>query len=374
MSNTVQVHPALQGKLEADIPARLDEDGRPVRCLLMYSGGLDSSLAGILLRLQGIEVMAINMFTGFCLTDHKRKMGHNRPDGTRYQNEAIVGAAGLQIPVDVVDVREGYLKVLTEPKYGWGSAVNPCIDCRIHMFGHANRELLEAYDAHFIATGEVLGQRPMTQMKRQMKIIERDTGLEDMIVRPLCQGALWETIPEQRGWVDREQLLAITGRGRKPQIKLAQELGVLDYPQPAGGCCFLTDGNYGKRLRDTIDHKEDEEVTFEDVLVLKLGRHFRLPGGNKLIVGRNHEENMMLKGYWTLGSFLRVQGHKGPLSLYVGDEANTDFRLAKEITARYSDAPAEEAVPVQALRQEEVVATDTVLPLPRGEENPWKIQ
>ncbi len=374
MSNTVAIHPALKERLNSGIPPRLDEGGNQVRAILMYSGGLDSTLAGVLLKLQGIDVVAVNMFTGFCLTDHKRKTGKLRPDGSRYQNEAIVGAAGLEIPVEVVDVREGYLKVLTEPTYGWGSAVNPCIDCRIHMLGFAKRELLEEYGAHFIATGEVLGQRPMTQMKRQMKIIERDTGLEGLVVRPLCQTALWETVPEQKGWVDREQLLHITGRGRKAQIQLAKELGVLDYPQPAGGCCFLTDGNYGKRLRDTIDHKGGAELTFEDVLVLKLGRQFRLPDGNKLVVGRNKADNEMLKAYWTLGHFLEVRGYTGPLSLYVGDRESADFALGCRITARYSDCPAGEPVPVKEMHQQDVLAEHVTLPLPRDEENAWKIQ
>jgi len=373
MSNTVQVHDALLDVLNQDVQPRLDEEGRQVRCLLMYSGGLDSTLAGVLLRMQGIEVIAINMFTGFCLTDHKRKMGHRRKDGTRYQNEAIVGAAGLEIPVEVVDVREGYLKVLTQPRYGWGSAVNPCIDCRIHMFGHANRELLAEYDAHFIATGEVLGQRPMTQMKRQMGIIERDTGLQRMIVRPLCQGVLEVTIPEERGWVDRDRLLSITGRGRKSQIQLARDLGILDYPQPAGGCCFLTDGNYGKRLRDTIDHKDDEDITFDDVLVLKLGRHFRLPEGSKLVVGRNHEENELLRGYWHLGPFVRIRGWPGPLCLYIGDAASPDFPLALQVAARYSDCPGNELVEVEVLKQDTVQRLVSATPLCPGEENAWKI-
>jgi len=373
MSNTVAIHPALLDRLEQEIPPRLDEEGRQVRCLLMYSGGLDSTLAGILLRLQGIDVVAINMFTGFCLVDHKRKMGHTHRDGTRYQNEAIVGAAGLQIPVEIVDVREGYLKVLTQPKYGWGSAVNPCIDCRIHMFGHAHRELLDEYDAHFIATGEVLGQRPMTQHKRQMKLIERDTKLERMIVRPLCQAALWETVPEERGWVDREQLLAISGRGRKSQIKLAEELGVLDYPQPAGGCCFLTDGNYGKRLKDVIEYTSVDDLDFQDVLVLKVGRHFRLPEGNKLVVGRNHEENLLLLEHWNLGRFLRVKGHLGPLSLFIGDEGSADFDLSLAITARYSDAPGGAEVELELLHQEDVIGLRRAVPMAAGEENAWKI-
>lgn len=373
MSNTVRIDPEVLRRLEEHHPPRLDEHGKPVRALLMYSGGLDSTLAGLLLKMQGVDVVAINMFTGFCFTDHKRKSGQVRPDGSAYRNEAIVGAAGLQIPVDVVDAREGYLQVLTNPKHGWGSSVNPCIDCRIHMFGKAERELLDEYDAHFLATGEVIGQRPMTQLKRHLKLIEREAGLEGLIVRPLCQGHLWETIPEQKGWVDRDKLLSLTGRGRKPQIQLAKELGVLDFPQPAGGCCFLTDGSYGNRLKDTIEHLGKEELDFEDVLVLKLGRHFRLPGGNKVIVGRNEGDNQLIEGYWTLGPFLRLRDHKGPISLYIGDPASEDFTLAQRITARYGKGPEDEETAVHVLRREDVQRTEVVMPLPRGEEARWLI-
>ena len=372
MSNTVKVDPLLQERLEDGIPPRLDEDGKQVRCLLLYSGGLDSTLAGALLRLQGIDVVALNMSTGFCLTDHKRKMGQSRPDGSPYRNEAIVGAAGLRIPVDVIDVSEGYMKVLTEPRYGWGSAVNPCIDCRIHMLDHA-RLLMQEYEAHFVATGEVMGQRPMTQMKRQIKLIERRSGLEGLVVRPLSQGLMWTTIPQERGWVDSEGLLSIQGRGRKQQIALAKELGILDFPQPAGGCCFLTDGNYGKRLRDVLDHKAKEDVTFEDVLLLKLGRHFRLPGGSKLVVGRNRDENEMLEGFWTLGIFLHVPGHPSPRALFLGDPAGPDVALAMRITARYSDAPTGTAVRVVHQRNRDDIGSFQVVPLAYGEENPWKI-
>ncbi len=375
MSNVAQIDPVLRDRLHSeDIPQRFDEDGKPVRCLLMYSGGLDSTLAGILMKMQGVDVVAINMFTGFCLTDHKRKARHTRKDGTAYQNEAIAGAAGMRIPVEVVDVREGYLKVLTEPKHGWGSAVNPCIDCRIHMFSKAERELLEEYDAHFLVTGEVLGQRPMTQQKRQLKLIEKEAGLEGLIVRPLCQGSLWETIPEQKGWIDRDQLLTITGRGRKPQIQLAKDLGVLDYPQPAGGCCFLTDGSYGNRLKDTIEHRRADELEFEDVLVPKLGRHFRLPDGNKVIVGRNKADNELLEAYWKLGPFLRLADHKGPISLYIGDEESDDFALAQRLTARYGDAPAQIPARVLVLDRDDVRRTEEAVPLPKGDEVAWLIK
>ena len=372
MSNTVKVDPILQRRLEEEIPPRLTSDGAPVRCLLLYSGGLDSTLAGALLRLQGIDVVALNMSTGFCLTDHKRKMGHTRPDGSPYRNEAVVGAAGLRMPVDVVDVSEGYLKVLTEPKYGWGSAVNPCIDCRIHMLDHA-KALMQEYEAHFVATGEVMGQRPMTQMKRQIKLIERDAGLERMVVRPLCQPLLWQTVPEEQGWVDTDGLLSIQGRGRKKQIALAKELGVLDFPQPAGGCCFLTDGNYGKRLRDVLDHKPKEDVDFQDVLLLKLGRHFRLPGGSKLVVGRNKDENDMLEGFWTLGLFLHVPGVPSPRALFVGGTDDPDLDLAMRITARYADTTPGEPAEVVQQRNRDDIGSATVVPVARGDEMPWKI-
>ena len=374
MSNVPVFDQAILANHVDAVPQRYDEHGKPIRCILMYSGGLDSTLAGVLMKMQGVDVVAVNMFTGFCLTDHKRKMGHTHRDGSKYQNEALVGAAGLQIPVEVVDVREGYLKVLTEPKYGWGSAVNPCIDCRIHMFSHAERELMEEYEAHFLVTGEVMGQRPMTQMKKKLRLIEREAGLEGLIVRPLCQAALWTTVPEEKGWIDSEKLMSITGRGRKPQIQLAKDLGVLDYPQPAGGCCFLTDGNYGKRLRDVIDHRPKEDLDFQDVLVLKIGRHFRLPEGHKLIVGRNHEENEMLRGHWNMGTFLRVKGFKGPLALYIGDIASEDFTLAMAITARYSDCPPGAVVPVEVMEQDEVRDRREIKAITRGDETPWKIQ
>jgi tRNA-specific 2-thiouridylase len=372
VSNTVQIHPALQARLGGGIPPRLDEHGRPVRALLMYSGGLDSTLAGVLLRLQGIEVVALNMFTGLCLTDHKRKRGDRRKDGSRYRNEAIVGAAGLRIPVEVVDVREGYLKVLTEPRHGWGSAVNPCIDCRIHMLGHARR-LLDEYDAHFIATGEVVGQRPMTQKRRQQLLIEKEADVEGLVLRPLSAHLMPHTTPERKGWVDRDQLLALYGRGRKPQIALAEQLGILDYPQPAGGCCFLTDGNYGHRLTEILDHKEAGDVTFEDVLLLKAGRHFRLPHGAKLVVGRNEGDNELLRSFWAMGPLLEVAGHKGPRALFLGPRE--DLPLGLRILARYSKAPADRPCDVDEFRRVDKVALHCeVTPMEPGAERAWLVQ
>ena len=207
-----------------------------------------------------------------------------------------------------------------------------------------------------------------------MKLIEKESGLEGMVVRPLCQQALPESIPEQQGWVDRESLLAINGRGRKEQIRLAKQFGVLDYPQPAGGCCFLTDGSYGNRLKDTIEHSGSRDLDFDDVLVLKVGRHFRLPHGNKLIVGRNHDENELLKSYWHMGMFMRVTSHPGPLSLYLGDQSSTDLELALRITARYSDCPQDAETEVQLLHRDEVTGQRNAHPFPRSEAQVWQIQ
>jgi tRNA U34 2-thiouridine synthase MnmA/TrmU len=355
------------------VPPRFDEEGRRVRCVALYSGGLDSTLAALLMRLQGVDVVAVNMFTGFCTTDHQRRVGRTDRDGGPKEHEALGGAAALDLPIEVVDVRAGYLQVLTRPRFGWGSAVNPCIDCRIHMLGKAGRELLREHGAHFVVTGEVLGQRPMTQMRQKLRLIEEEAGLSRLIVRPLSQGLLWRTIPEERGWIDGSRLLRISGRGRKPQIALAQELGLLRYPQPAGGCCFLTDGNYGKRLRDLLDHRDPDSVGFEDVLALKGGRHFRLPGGQKLVLGRNEKENEWMLGFWMLGPFLQVRELNGPLGLYLGDRDSPDFALAKRVLARYADTGGAARVVVEELRQDEVVDAVEVEPLPKGDERAWLI-
>lgn len=371
MADTVRFDSETLSRLSADVAPRYDADGRRVRALVLYSGGLDSTLAALLMKLQGIDVVAVHMFTGFCLTDHQRKAGKKGPDGAPIEHEALAGGAAMEIPVEIVDVREGYMQVLTDPKFGWGSSVNPCIDCRIHMLGKAKRELLDEYEAHFVVTGEVLGQRPMTQLSHRLRLIERESGLEGLIVRPLSQQLLPVTIPEKRGWVDRAKLLAITGRGRKPQMELARELGLVRWPQPAGGCCFLTDGNYGKRLRDTIDHTPKERIGFEDVLVLKVGRHFRLPGGNKLVVGRNEADNQMLRAYWTLGHFLEARDVQGPLALFQGDRTSDDLALACRIVARYADVPEGSDVVVDERFQDDAVDEHRAQPLRRGEEAAW---
>ena len=247
------------------------------KAILLLSGGLDSTLAGKVLLRMGVEVEAVNFVSPFCRCT-PRSMGCSA---------AKKAAAELGIPVRVFACGDDYLDMIKHPRFGRGSGVNPCIDCRIFMFSRARRYMIE-HEADFVATGEVLGERPMSQRLHTMQIIERESGLEGMIVRPLSARLLPASIPEQTGIVDRNRLMSFHGRSRRPQFALADKLDVKDYPCPAGGC-LLTDPEYAARMRDLLAH--DPGFDLHDVRLLSFGRHFRLPSGAKVIVGRNESDN-----------------------------------------------------------------------------------
>jgi len=308
-----------------------------VKAVGLISGGLDSTLSTRLMILQGVEVIAVNFYTGFCISEHKRRFMRGR-DGSGYgRNEALRAGSDLGIEVRLVDISDGYLDVLKNPKFGYGSAMNPCIDCRIYMLKKA-REIMSEEGAKFVFTGEVLGQRPMSQHMKALRLIEKESGLEGHILRPLSAKHLPVTVPEEEGWVDREELCDFHGRSRKDQqMRLAEELGIDDYPQPAGGCCFLTDRNYARRLKDLFEHGGKERLTFDDIIVLKLGRHFRLPGGAKVVIGRNQEENAFLSNYKGGRCVLEVDDFPGPLTLVEEGIGEDDFLIAAAMTAGYSD-------------------------------------
>jgi tRNA U34 2-thiouridine synthase MnmA/TrmU len=318
-----------------------------VKALGMISGGLDSTLATKILLDMGIEVEGINFSTGFCVTEHTRNFRDEKKKPIR-ANEALRLSAELKFRLHIVDVSKDYLPVVISPKYGYGANMNPCVDCRIFMFKRM-RKLMDDYGAQFMFTGEVLGQRPMSQHREAMKTIERDSGLTGLVLRPLSAQYLDPTIPEVKGWVDRSKLLSITGRSRNPQMEKAKELGLEDYPQPAGGCCYLTDPQYAARLRDVFDAKGKENLSHEDVLMLKVGRHFRLPTRTKVIVGRNERENNFLKYYEKGRHVFRI--HEFPSALVlaeVGHEpALEELETIASIAARYSDAPEGAAVTVE---------------------------
>lgn len=296
-----------------------------MKAIALLSGGLDSTLAARVLLEQGIELEALNFVTVFCNCTH-------RDESCLASQKAV---ATLGIPLKVMNVSEEYLEVVKQPEHGYGSNMNPCIDCRIFMLKKA-KAYMEERGASFIVTGEVLGQRPMSQRKEAMALIERKAGLEGLILRPLSARFLKMTIPEREGWVDREKLLAIQGRSRKPQMKLAEAFGIRDYPCPAGGC-LLTDPQFAKRMKDLLIHQAD--FGLNDIHLLKVGRHFRLSPQVKLVVGRNEEENQRIKTFAREDDgLLKVVHHPGPLTLMRGEGEEDLVEVAAALTARYSKA------------------------------------
>ncbi len=299
------------------------------KALALFSGGLDSMLAVKLMLEQNIEIEAVNFMTLFCLCD--------RCSVDRFSKE-------LGIKVHKIFLGQEFLDVVANPPHGYGSQMNPCIDCRILMFKKA-KELAEKIGAEFLVTGEVLDERPFSQRKKTMLLIEREAGLEGKIVRPLSAKLLPISEPEKKGLVDREKLLDIKGRRRLPQIELAKRFGIKEYPNPSGGC-LLTDPRFAQRLKEHL--KYVGKLTLEDVTFLKIGRHFRIDGV-KIIVGRNKEENMKLLMISKSREFpyLEVVDFKGPITLYIGEKKEEVMQKAASITARYSDAPKTLAVKVR---------------------------
>jgi tRNA-uridine 2-sulfurtransferase len=311
---------------------------RPVKAIAMISGGLDSTLALALVRRQGIAVKAINFYTGFCITETQRRKG-GRSDGTVPRNEALRAAADLEVDVEYVDISgRAYLDMLVHPRYGYGANANPCVDCRIFMMQRA-KEIMVAEGADFIFTGEVLGQRPKSQRRDTLRIIERESGLDGRLLRPLSAKLLPPTIPEQEGKIDREQLLDISGRSRLRQMALAEELGVVDWPQPAGGCCFLTDEAFARKFFDILDAREgageERRIAQDDVILLSTGRHFRLSPKAKLVVGRTEVENALLEHHLGGRARLEARGLLGAVALVEGDPTWEERVLAASIVARY---------------------------------------
>lgn len=321
---------------------------KKVKALGMLSGGLDSSLAAKILLDQGIEIEGINFSTGFCVTEHTRHFKDPNDKKPSRPHEALRLAAEYAFKMRIVDISADYLPVVTKPKYGYGAHMNPCIDCRIFMFRHM-RPLMEAAGAQFIFTGEVLGQRPKSQFREALKIIERDSGLEGLILRPLSAQLLDPTVPEIKGWVKREELYDVSGRSRKPQMAAAKTLGMEDYPQPAGGCCFLADERFSDRLRDFFEHNAKTDLTHEDVILLKVGRHFRISGEVKAIVGRNERENNFLKAFEKGRHAFRLLDYPAAhvLAEIKGEVRPQDLEAVARLAARYSDGKAESSVRVE---------------------------
>lgn len=302
----------------------------------MLSGGLDSTLATRLMVDQGIRVKGLHFNTGFCTVEHRRAV--SRPDESpeRLRNPVTRLASLFDMSIDVIDISREYLDVLRHPKYGYGKNMNPCIDCRIMTLGIA-RDVMEDSGAAFVFTGEVLGQRPMSQHRPTLRLIEKESGLEGRLLRPLSAKLLPETEPERLGLVDRSRLMAFSGRSRKPQYALAYEFGYDNLPQPAGGCCLLTDPVYGRKLKDLFDHKHPDDCGLRDLTLLKVGRHLRVSSDFKVVVGRNEHENHFIDVNFGHLTRLEAMGVVGPVVIAEGSLTPENLEIAAGITARYSD-------------------------------------
>jgi tRNA U34 2-thiouridine synthase MnmA/TrmU len=330
------------------------------KAIALISGGLDSLLAAKVVQEQGVHVEGINFFTGFCVEGHThaiRKKDQARPK----RNNALWVAEQLGMKLHIIDIVEEYKEVLLNPKYGYGANMNPCLDCKIFMVKKA-LQWIEENGFDFIITGEVVGQRPMSQRKDTMPVVSKNSGADDLLLRPLSAKNLPETRPEREGWVDREKLYDFSGRTRKPQMALARRFGIEDYAQPAGGCCFLTDEQYSHKLADLWQARGSREYEMDDIMLLKVGRHLRPRPHFKLIISREEGEGKFLQGYRNRFISLATVSHPGPLALIDGEVNEDDLELAARIVARYSKGKSAERVELEVRDRGGDVGALTVKP------------
>lgn len=297
------------------------------KVVALLSGGLDSQLAVKMMQKQGFEVSAVAIKTPFCDFDCGRGCGF----------EIRERADELGINLKTVYLGDEYIEMLKNPKHGRGAGFNPCIDCRTMMFDAAKKHMNEI-GAEFIISGEVLGQRPMSQHGPALRTIEKESGLEGKIVRPLSGGLLPAADAEKTGLIKRKDLGMIKGRTRTTQLQMAKEYQIEDPPN-AGGGCLLTDPSFGLRAKDLFKHVENP--TINDIDLLKVGRQFRFDEDSKLIVGRDQNENMIIQSLALSTDILfEVRDYMGPTTMMRSRISNNhNLEFAASITLRYSDAP-----------------------------------
>lgn len=345
---------------------------QPRKAVALISGGLDSLLAAKVMLEQGIHVEGINFFTGFCVEGHTHAI-RKQDKGKSKRNNALWSAEQLGIKLHIIDIVEEYKDVLLNPKHGYGKNMNPCLDCKIFMVNKA-KQWADENGFDFIITGEVVGQRPMSQRKDTMPVISRESGADDRLLRPLCAQNLPKTLPELEGWVNRDELFGFSGRNRKPQMELAARYGFEDYAKPAGGCCFLTDENYSAKLVDLWDARGTRDYEMDDIMLLKVGRHIRPVPHYKLIIGREDGENKFLQGYKNSYITFKTLSCPGPLTLLDGVATDDDLKFAARITARFSQGRNAHSVTIEARRTNGDILTLEVPPMPAADINPeWYV-
>lgn len=288
----------------------------------LISGGLDSAVGTKLIIDQGVRVIGLHFSSLFASKRDKER-------GIQAQRTA------RELGIEMITKNKGddYIEIVKNPRYGYGKNMNPCIDCRIYML-RLTRELLAEVGASFVVTGEVLGQRPMSQRRHTIELIEKQSGLKGLIVRPLSAKLFPPTIPEQEGTVDRERLLDIAGRGRLVQYRLVENYRLSEFGPPGGGC-LLTDPIFSRKLKDLM--ATDKAYTTKDIDFLTMGRHFRVSPSARLIVGRNERENERLTALWEPPYLLMYPvGFTGPHAVLKGDVTDEVIMTSAQIIARYS--------------------------------------
>jgi len=301
-----------------------------MKAICVFSGGLDSMLAAEVVRAQGIDVLALFFETPFFGPAKARE-----------------SARTINLALKVVNITRRHLEVVRHPKSGYGRAMNPCVDCHALMFRIAG-EMLESEGASFVFTGEVLGQRPMSQTRGSLNRVANESGLHRLLLRPLSAKRLPPTLPEENGWIQRDRLFDFQGRSRKPQMEMARHLNISDYPLPGGGC-LLTEKGFSRRLKDLLTDRPEVEV--RELELLKSGRHFRIGPHTKLVVGRNKEENeiiQQLAGEQDI--ILKSVSVPGPTVLLSGELFENSLDMAAAITAAYSDTVGGDASDVRISR------------------------
>jgi len=291
------------------------------------SGGLDSTLAAKIIKDQGIEVIGLHLVSPFgCRT------------------EVTKSADAVGIPLIFKEKGKAYLDLVENPRYGYGRNMNPCIDCRIFMFQLAD-VVMRDEQADFVVTGEVVGQRPMSQTRHAMDLIDKKSNLEGLVLRPLSAQCLPPTLPEQKGWVDREMLFKIVGRSRREQLAMVQSHGITEFSNPGGGC-LLTESGFSSKLKDFFEHGEFESETerLTQSQLLRLGRHFRLSKFAKVVLGRNHPENIELERLWKAanGIHFKPMSFDGPSAVAIGKVTAEDKTAVGEMIVRYGKATSTE--------------------------------
>ena len=326
-----------------------------VKAIALLSGGLDSILAVKLILEQGIEVEGVTFETPFFSARKARSM-----------------AKKVGLPLVIIDITEEHLEMLKAPRYGYGKNMNPCIDCHILMLKIAGKRMEET-GADFVFTGEVLGQRPMSQGRQSLDLVAKRSGYQEYILRPLSAKLLPETKPEIESKVDRQKLLDLQGRSRKRQIEMARCYGITDYSTPAGGC-LLTDPMFSKRLKDLFKHHRDFRI--RDIELLKFGRHFRINNTTRVIVGRNSLDNEAIQRFYEEGDILIHMTHfPGPTAIVPdgADEADEKVcRHAAAICAYYSDAP-KDVENIATCKAGKNVTLITTKAFSRGDVEQWMI-